>query len=245
MAPKDPTNAPYAPIRNVLDVLHRLRDRGIPNPLTPDSIQSIGVPDGNAHRTVQTFKFLGVVDDAGAPTAAATRLQQASTSEYSAVLAEIIRAAYQKVFELVDPAQDTDVAIADAFRRFEPAGQRYRMVPLFMGLCAEAGIIPPERAVQPRGPSAEAVRQRPRRERPQRTAERTPAPQPPPQPLVTPQNIAVQQGQLFAISDADVAALSEDEFTAVWDALGKVARARARRLASETSTTKDGEESGD
>ena len=33
------------------------------------------------------------------------------------MLAEIIRSAYQKVFELVDPAQDTDVAIADPYPR--------------------------------------------------------------------------------------------------------------------------------
>jgi hypothetical protein len=237
---KEKSIAPYAPIRNVLDVLHRLRDRGIPNPLTPETIQSIGVPDGNAHRTVQTFKLLGLVDEAGSPTESASRLRQASTDEYPAVLAEVVRAAYQEVFELVDPAQDTDVAIADAFRRFEPAGQRYRMVPLFMGLSAEAGIIPPERAVQPRGPSAAAARERPRKER--KAAVRTDggSSTPPAQ-----RHDAEARGHLFAISDADVAALTDDEFKAVWDALGTVARARARslsRAASETTGKAQGEE---
>jgi len=242
MATKDRTIAPYAPIRNVLDVLHRLRDRGVPNPLTPESVQSIGVPDGNAHRTVQAFKLLGIVDDGGAPTELATRLRQATTDEYPAVLAEIVRGAYQKVFELVDPAQDTDIAIADAFRRFEPAGQRFRMVPLFMGLCAEAGLVPPERAVQPRGPTADVSRQKPRRER-KRKASETDREQPESPTLR--QNVGIQQGQLFAISDADVASLSEDEFTAVWDALGKVARARARRFATPAAAEPEEGQEGD
>jgi hypothetical protein len=47
--------------------------------------------------------------------------------------------------------------------------------------------------------------------------------------------IAAPQGQLFAISDADVAELTDEEFATVWDALGKVARARARRAAAPAS----------
>ena len=40
----------------------------------------------------------------------------------------------------MDPSQDPQDAVINAFRRFEPASQHYRMAVLFLGLCREAGI---------------------------------------------------------------------------------------------------------
>jgi hypothetical protein len=83
-----------------------------------------------------------------------------TSEEYPQQLAEIVRAAYLPVFTIVDPAADSDTALADAFRRYEPSAQRERMIALFRGLCHEAGIIPREsRAKTPaprRSPSQSA-----------------------------------------------------------------------------------------
>ena len=73
------------------------------------------------------------------------RLRQAKTEEFPGVLAEIIQAAYLPVFTIVNPATDSDTAIADAFRGYEPGPQRQKMISLFRGLCVRAGIVEPSR----------------------------------------------------------------------------------------------------
>ena len=135
-------NVPYAPVTNVLTVIRRLRDRGLPDPLTLQELERIGIPAGNAPRTLATLRFLGLVDDECAQTSVFERLGRASTDEYPEILAEVVRAAYASVFTVVDPAQDNDIALNDAFRHYEPQLQRSRMVTLFLGLCREAGIVP-------------------------------------------------------------------------------------------------------
>jgi hypothetical protein len=141
--------APYAPAKSVMLPISRYRDRGLNWPLTAKSLEQIGVPDSMAPRTMQTLKFLGLVDEDDQPTESFKRIRQASTEEYPSQLAEVIRAAYLPVFSIVDPGRDGDVAIADAFRRYEPGNQRDKMIALFRGLCMEAGIIQPKS--RPRG----------------------------------------------------------------------------------------------
>jgi len=134
--------APYAPVDNVLTVIRRLRERGLPERLGLGELQTIGIPAGNAPRTLAALRFLGLVDEDGQRTQALERLDRATTEEYPQVLAEIVRAAYTPVFTIVDPAQDSDIALHDAFRPYEPKRQRPRMITLFLGLCREAGIVP-------------------------------------------------------------------------------------------------------
>ena len=133
--------APYAPVKNILDVLSRRRERGLPSPVSQETLESIGIPAGNAPRTLQALRFLYLLDAEGQQTSNMDRLAHATSSEYQQVLVEVIQSAYHPVFAIVDPAQDGDIAISDAFRRFEPAAQRDRMVALFMGLCRAAGIV--------------------------------------------------------------------------------------------------------
>ena len=133
--------APYAPVRNVLDVITRRRDRGLPSPVTNEVLESIGIPSGNSSRTLQALKFLSLLDDEGHQTESMEHLARATSAEYSQVLAGIVRNAYGSVFMIVDPAQDTETSVNDAFRQFVPPAQRERMVTLFLGLCREAGIV--------------------------------------------------------------------------------------------------------
>jgi hypothetical protein len=141
--------APYAPAKSVMLPISRYRERGLNWPLTAKSLEQIGVPDSMAPRTLQALRFLGLLDEDDQPTESFKRIRQASTEEYPSQLAEVIRAAYLPVFSIVDPARDGDVAIADAFRRYEPGNQRDKMIALFRGLCIEAGIIQPKS--RPRG----------------------------------------------------------------------------------------------
>jgi hypothetical protein len=169
----DANFAPYAPTRAAMDTITRFRDRGLPSPLNAKALETVGVAATMAPRTLQALRFLGLLDDDDNPTELFQRLKRASTDEYQGQLAEVVRAAYIQVFAIVDPATDGDIAIADAFRAFEPSKQREKMISLFRGLCAEAGII--EQARQrstARRPRQEGAAQRSR-------ARHTPPPPPP------------------------------------------------------------------
>jgi hypothetical protein len=141
-------SAPYAPVDNVLKVVRRFRERGLPAQLSAQELERLGIPAGNAPRTLVSLKFLGLVEEDGQRTQVFDRLGKASTDEYPQMFAEILRSAYAPVFTIVDPSKDGDIAIHDAFRQYSPEAQRSRMVTLFLGLCREAGIVaggPPTR----------------------------------------------------------------------------------------------------
>lgn len=61
-----------------------------------------------------------MINDVGRPTESFARLRQASAEEYPGTLAEIVRAAYRPIFEVVDPARDDLSAVDDAFQNYAP-----------------------------------------------------------------------------------------------------------------------------
>ncbi len=137
-----------------------MRDRGLPETVGLGALDAISIPEGNQPRTLAALKFLGLVAEDDQRTPLFDRLGRAPTEEYREILAEVIRAAYAPVFELRDPAEDSIDRITDAFRPYQPARQRERMVTLFMALCAEAGIVTEGQARAPRTtPRAQTRRQ--------------------------------------------------------------------------------------
>ena len=133
--------APYAPTSAVLDVIHAYRDRPVPTPIDASVIEKIGVAGTIVPRTLQALKLFDLLDAQGMPTPALEDLRKAGSDEYRVRLAEVVRAAYAEVFTYRDPATDDVEKIEDAFRGYKPVSMRPRMVRLFLGLCAEAGII--------------------------------------------------------------------------------------------------------
>ena len=140
----DEDYAPYAAFKNINDVIVRYRQRDLPNPLTASELERLGVSSGMTARTLRALRFLGLTDDSGYRQEPFERLKKVTTEEYPQQLAEIVRASYLPIFQIVDPAADSDTALADAFRRYEPSAQRERMIALFRGLCQAAGIMPKE-----------------------------------------------------------------------------------------------------
>jgi Family of unknown function (DUF5343) len=131
---------PYAPLQPVLDVIRRFRERGLPEVVSRAVLHQLGAAEGNSDRIQKALQFLDLIDADGKRTATFSRLGKASETEYQEVLAEIVRAAYSQILTIVDP-NDGDIPINDAFRHYEPTGQRGRMVALFLGLCREAGMV--------------------------------------------------------------------------------------------------------
>lgn len=134
--------APYGPPAAVLGVIHLFRERGLATPFTTDVLIRAGVSESLVPRVLQSLKVLELIDEQGAPTPHLEGLRKATTEDFKPRLAEVIKAVYADVFQFTDPAKDDAGRIGDAFRSYKPAGQRGRMVTLFVGLCEEAGIIP-------------------------------------------------------------------------------------------------------
>ncbi len=134
--------APYAPPATVMQVITAFRDRGLSTPITSDVLLRASINESLVPRTLRGLQLLELIDDAGNPTPAMEGLRRASSEDFRKRLEELIRAVYVEVFKFVDPAKDDTSRVADAFRAFNPIGQRGRMVTLFLGLCEAAGIVP-------------------------------------------------------------------------------------------------------
>ena len=134
--------APYAPLATVLSIISGYRDRGLATPFTLEVLERAGVTTSLAPRTLAALRTLDLIDESGQPTESLNALRVAASDDYEARLAEVVRAAYEDIFQFADPAVDPRSRIEDAFRPYKPAGQRKRMVILFLGLCQAAGIIP-------------------------------------------------------------------------------------------------------
>jgi hypothetical protein len=160
---------PYAPPANVLSIIHRQRAVGLPETLDTATLNRIGIPTGMENKSIRALQHLGLIDGDGVQLDAFRLLRNASTEEYPNVLAQLVRSAYSDVFTVVDPTQATAVQINDAFRGFEPAARRARMVTLFLALCREAQIIadsPARSSSAPRPPAEKRPAQRRERKQP-------------------------------------------------------------------------------
>lgn len=142
--------APYAPASTVLSLIERARTRGLPTPITKDVLLRAGVSESLVPRTMQALQLLELIAEDGAWTQNLESLRSVPEAGFQAILADIIRSVYEDVFKYIDPSKDSQTAIRDAFRGYNPHGQQDRMVPLFMGLCKRAGIVDSESA--PRTP---------------------------------------------------------------------------------------------
>jgi len=133
---------PYGPAARTVDVIHRIHEGKSGSPLTVQKLTALGVAEGNAVRVERSLYFLGLIDEDGNLTEASRRLRKSTSDEYPAALAQIIREKYAPVFEICDPAGANAIEVNNAFRPYEPGGQRDNMIRLFVGLCQEAGIMP-------------------------------------------------------------------------------------------------------
>lgn len=144
--------APYAPTSVIRDFITRHRNVGIPK-VDLETLGRVGVSESLRPRTLASLKLLDFYNEEGAITEDFAAIQRVSTEEFPERLADLLGHAYKPIFEVVGDVSKTDMRmIDDAFRGFEPSGQRDRMVQLFIGLMVYVGILP-EEAVRKPGPA--------------------------------------------------------------------------------------------
>lgn len=214
---------PYAATSNVLAALARARTRNLPETINGDFYRVAQIPEAVFGRVKQALVHLSLILDDETPTDTLRAIGAASDAEYQSLLAATLRDAYAEDFAAIDPGEDTQGAIIDWFRRYQPRSQTSRMVMMFLGLCREAGIAvkdaPRERKQQAGGGSGTGT-SKARQKRGGGIAG----------------NQSASTGSLFGVSEADVDELDDEEFTELWTALGKVVRARARAKQAATVT---------
>jgi hypothetical protein len=238
---------PYAPTANVVSVINRVRTRNLPDVVNNDFLRIAGITDLLFGRVMQAVHFLALVESDGRPSDKLRALAAAPEAEYKELLAGIVRDAYAEDFKTVDPSQDAQGQIVDAFRKYEPRSQTTRMVMLFLGLCREAGLqvkdSPRDRGMQASTARRGSTPTKPgfirkavdngRFDRPSRTE---------PDKASAPQK---HEAGFFGLREADMANLTESEFAEVWNALGTLARARYRRPKAEPEGNGDSSQSLD
>jgi Family of unknown function (DUF5343) len=145
--------APYAPVKTILEIVDRYRNRGLVFPVTADVLLRAGIPESLVPRTLQALVTLDLFNDVGNPTQTLEGIRLAPEAEYKKQLQDWLKSAYADVFQFVDPTTDDESRIRDAFRSYQPQGQQGRMVSLFQGLCAAAGLAPEKKTRAPRTPA--------------------------------------------------------------------------------------------
>jgi hypothetical protein len=143
--------APYAPARAILDIIGRHRSKGLPAPVDKEVLGRAGISDSLIPRTLQALQALDLVDEGGQHTDTLEGLRLAPEGEYQQRLREWLNAAYADILQFVDPETDSEVKVRDAFRPFNPKGMQDRMVTLFTGLYAAAGVRQEKEKAKPNG----------------------------------------------------------------------------------------------
>lgn len=145
---------PYASPQSIIEIVERHRNRGLPSPVTSDVLGRAGIPDSLIPRTLQAMQALDLIDEGGNITEMFESIRLTAEAEYQSRLQAWLNSAYADVLSYVDPANDDETKIRDAFRNYRPTGQQARMVTLFVRLYGAAGVRAPkpvlERSAAPR-----------------------------------------------------------------------------------------------
>ena len=152
--------APYTSASAAITTLQAFRDRSPSGPVTTDMLVKLGVPESISRRTLSSLQELGLVKDDGQPTEVLEAFKQTrGEDEYKTRLQEWLRDVYADVLPYGNPSEDSIDKIQEAFRGYEPEGQRKAMASLLIGLWEYAGL---PLAEQPSSPTPRRTTPRPR-----------------------------------------------------------------------------------
>ena len=136
---------PYGPTRGMLEGLQLLQ-RTSPSRVDEGYLRQHGVGPGNEYKVIGALRFLGLIDERGEPTEQC-RLLRTRGPAFTLALQGIVRAAYQDLFNTLDPSRATRDQIYNYFVTRLGMGPEMatKSARFFMGLCQWAEIeVEPE-----------------------------------------------------------------------------------------------------
>jgi hypothetical protein len=143
--------APYTSANAAITVLQMNREKGLTSPVTNETLIRLGVSESIARRTLNSFETLGLVDEDGTVSETLQGFHQLrGADEYREALQTFVRSTYEDVLHYANPEKDDLKRITEAFRGYEPAGQRSAMAALLIGLWRYAGLPTAEPEAAPR-----------------------------------------------------------------------------------------------
>ena len=235
---------PYGSTRSVISFCERARSRNLPETIGDEFFRLADIEGQAIRRTLHTLVFLGLLDTEGTPSPQLRLLAGAPEGEWRSHLRTAVETAYRSDLEQIDPAKDDPSALRDLFQKYEPRSQTGPMTSLFLGLCRESGmeVKAPPRAKSQRPRTTKAPTQ-PRTSAKPSLGER--AEQADASLQHKPDNFGsgpASTSDLFNVTSEIIGELNDDEFREVWNALGVVARARARVIRSNAPEVATAEE---
>lgn len=129
---------PYSmSVGRMQDFLKEIPTMKVPDKLIVKSLEERGLKSTNDRTIIPTFKFLGLIDDAGIPTEKWRALRD--QEKYSVVMAQIVREAYSGLFDTYPDAPNrSDKDIHNYIGTHTDAAMRMvgAMVSVFKMLCS-------------------------------------------------------------------------------------------------------------
>lgn len=131
--------APYAPISALEKFFERIRDRSTPDRVDHKFLRKLNVAHNNEYSLLSALKFLGVLDDYGAPTMSYRQLQ--TTDQFKDALWRLVQLAYKPVFEAGAEEWDLEEQV-NFFRVSSSPSQAKNAARFFRAVCALSGHFP-------------------------------------------------------------------------------------------------------
>lgn len=129
--------APYAPISALREFFQRIRDTAVPGRVDQKFLQKLNVASNNEWALLSALKFLGALDDHGAPTHSYRLLQ--TTDKFQDTLRHLVETAYRPLFEMGGAAMSRE-DLVNYFRLSSSPSQAKNAARFFLEVCELAGI---------------------------------------------------------------------------------------------------------
>jgi hypothetical protein len=129
--------APYAPVSALREFFERIRDMSAPPRVDRRFLQRLNVASNNEWALLSALKFLGVIDERGAPTHAYRLLQ--TTDRFQETLRHLVETAYEPLFDLGGAAMSLE-DLRNYFRVSSSPSQAKNAARFFREVCEMAGV---------------------------------------------------------------------------------------------------------
>lgn len=129
------TRYPYSRLKGLKEFMDFAREPGWRQPKVDKTLfKKLGLAKGKEREAVNTLRFLGLIDDEGAPTAEFDDLKE----DYQGTMNRLVKASYADLFSLIPARMANQQRLVNFFG--DPVETAEYQAKLFVWLCEQGGI---------------------------------------------------------------------------------------------------------